>query len=99
LSACISDPSKGVAYAKQDFDLSDQLGITGSPTLVLNGTIIDGTGRSADGVKADICSGFNTEAGFCSSSLNTAAAAVSFSSTYASASGDANSAAGCEPAQ
>lgn len=96
LSACVSDSSRGIAYASEDFDLNDQYGITGSPTLVLNGTVIDGSGRSANGVKSDICSGFSTEADFCSSVLNTAAAAVSFSSTYASASGDADSSAGCE---
>lgn len=96
LSACISDPSKGLAYAQEDFDLNTQYSITGSPTLVLNGTVIDGSGRSADGVKTDVCSGFNTEAGFCSANLETASAAASFSATYASsATSDSNASANC----
>jgi len=99
LSACISSPSKGVAYAQKDFDLATKYNVTGSPTLILNGSVIDETnygGRSADGVRSMVCGGFNTEAGFCSTKLNTASAASSFSAEYASAAGSADSTAGCE---
>ena len=107
LSSCISTPSKGVAYAKVDFALNTKYGVTGSPTLVLNGATIDESGfggRSSDGVKSMICAGFNTKASFCSTTLNKASAASSFSPTYStSASGAAaNSganAAACAPAQ
>lgn len=99
LNACISDPSKGVAYAKEDFDLANQLGVTGSPTLALNGTEISESGyggRSADGVRAMACAGFGTEPGFCATKLNTAAAASSFSPVYSSGTSSSNSDAGCD---
>jgi len=99
LKTCISTPSKGVAYAKVDFDLNTKYGVTGSPTLILNEASVDESsygGRSSDGVKSMICAGFKTEAGFCSTKLNTATAASSFSADYASATGSADSTAGCE---
>jgi len=97
LQACISDTSRGVAYAAEDFALNDTYNITGSPTLVLGKAVIDETdfgGRSANGVKSALCSGFNTEASFCSTELTTTSAAVSFSEDY-SGSGS-NSSASCE---
>ena len=99
LSACTSDPSKGVAYAKKDFDLSTKYKAGGSPTLVLNGTTISESkygGRSSDGVKSMACAGFNSEPSFCSTKLNTTAAAASFSSTYSSSTSANNSNAGCQ---
>ncbi|MFA6190155.1 MAG: hypothetical protein WC711_01420 [Candidatus Staskawiczbacteria bacterium] len=104
LNSCISTPSKGVAYAKVDFDLSAKYGASGSPTMILNGTTVSESnygGRSSDGIKSMICGGFNTPASFCSTALNTAEAAISFSETYASsASADSGSnAANCEPVQ
>jgi hypothetical protein len=102
LNACISDTSRGVADAQKDFDLSTKYNASGSPTLILNGTQISESsygGRSSDGVKSMVCAGFNTKASFCSTVLNTAEAAVSFSTTYASASGSTGSNAGCAPAQ
>ena len=105
LASCISTPSKGVAYAKVDFALADKYGVTGSPTLILNGATIDESsygGRSADGVKSAVCAGFSKQASFCSTKLNTAAAAVSFSATYSTSSAPAastGSAGGCQAAQ
>ncbi|MCX6720623.1 MAG: hypothetical protein NTW11_02360 [Candidatus Staskawiczbacteria bacterium] len=104
LSACISSPQRGVAYAKEDFDLAAKYGVQGSPTLILNGATISENGfggRSSDGVRAMACSGFNSPASFCSTKLNTAAAAVSFSATYSAASGSGTAAAGagCQAAQ
>ena len=102
LSACVSDKSRGLAYAKVDLDLGTKYSVSGSPTLILNGAPIDENsfgGRSSDGVKSMVCAGFNTKASFCSTKLSTAAAAVSFSATYASGSGSASSAANCNTAQ
>jgi len=103
LTACIADTNRGVAYAKKDFESSDAYGVTGSPTLAINGALIEEftesgqpvfeSSRSADEIRAIICEAFNNEASFCSQKLNTAKAATSFSETYAgsaSASGDAN---------
>jgi hypothetical protein len=107
LNSCISTPSNGVAYAQKDFALDTKYNVGGSPTLILNGTQIDESnygGRSSDGVKSAVCAGFTTQPSFCSTKLNTTAAAVSFSATYSSsASSDgANSGttgANCAPAQ
>lgn len=85
LSACASDANRGVAYAEKDFVLDRQYNIGGSPTIVLNGAQISETrygGRSSDGVKTMVCSGFNSEPNFCSQKLNTTAAKSSFSETY-----------------
>jgi len=104
LSACISDSGRGLACAQKDFDLNTQYGVTGSPTMILDGVEISEFnfgGRSANAIKTMVCAAFNSEPGFCSTELNTAAAAVSFSTTYegtgGSASGD--TAADCAPAQ
>lgn len=107
LSTCISDPNKGIAYAKVDFDLSSKYSVTGSPTLILNGAPVDENGfggRSADGVKSMACAGFKTAAGLCSTKLSTASAATSFSATYSSSAAPATANSGanganCAPAQ
>jgi hypothetical protein len=97
VNSCMSDASRGVAYAQKDFDKNTEFNIQGSPTLVLNNSIIDETsfgGRSSDGVKKMVCGGFNSPAGFCSTTLNTASAASSYSETYEGA-GSQNSDASC----
>jgi len=104
LSSCISDTKRGVAYAKKDFDLADKYGVSGSPTLILNGASVDESsygGRSADGVKSMACAGFKTAAGFCSAKLSTAEAAVSFSASYSSGNdaASAGSGSGCQAAE
>lgn len=85
LSACISDASRGVAYAQKDFALDSQYSVQGSPTLILNGVQVSESnygGRSSDGVKAMVCAAFNSQPSFCSTQLNTAQATNSFSETY-----------------
>jgi len=107
LSSCISTQSKGIAYAQEDFTLATKYNVSGSPTLILNGTQISESafgGRSSDGVKSMACAGFTSAAGFCSTKLNTAEAAVSFSATYSSSgaptSGNSGTAGtNCAPAQ
>lgn len=108
LNSCISDTKKGVAYAKEDFTLANGYGVSGSPTLILNGTEISESsygGRSADGVKSMACAGFNLQPSLCSTPLNTAEAAASFSVAYSTSgvpASSGNSGAGgtnCAPAQ
>lgn len=91
LNACVSDASRGLAYAKVDFDLNSKYNVSGSPTVVLNGTTVNAS-RSSDGVKSALCSGFNAEPEYCATKLNTASAAASFSTTYASTSGSGSAA-------
>ena len=97
LSACMTDSNRGLAYAKEDFDLSDKYGVQGSPTLILDGLQIsesDFGGRSTEALKSIICCASNSQPGICSTKLNTAEAAASFSETYAG-SGNSNSNASC----
>jgi len=104
LSSCMSDSSRGVAYAKKDFDLNTKYNVTGSPTMVLGNAVIseDGFGgRSADGIKSMICAGFNNQPSFCTTKLSTSPAATSFSesATSGSAAPASNSGSGCHAAQ
>ncbi len=97
LNACVSDASRGLAYAQKDFDLSAKYNVTGSPTLVLDGQNVSEFnfgGRTSDAVKSIVCAAFNSQPSFCSTALNTTEAASSFSETYES-SGASTGAADC----
>jgi len=98
LASCISDPKKGLAYAQVDFDLNDKYKVTGSPTLILGDARVSETGfggRSSDALKSIVCCASKNQPSFCSTKLNTAAAASSFSATYSTASGSAGATANC----
>jgi len=87
LSDCMSDPERGVAYAQEDFTLSNQYGVTGSPTMILNGKRVsefDFGGRTAEAVKSMICCAFKDEPDVCSQKLDETQAATGFSETYSS---------------
>ena len=104
LNGCISDQNRGLAYAKEDFDLNTKYNIQGSPTLVLNNQItseFDFGGRTSEALKTLICYGSNNEPKDCTKSLNKAEAATSFSETYVGKGGSGNSGptgANCNPA-
>jgi len=94
LSGCMSDSSRGVAYASADFSSANTYGVSGSPTLMVGSANIDESGfggRSSDAVKEIVCCSSNSEPGFCSQTLNTASAATSYSENY-SGSGSTSSA-------
>lgn len=94
LSSCMTDSSRGLAYAKEDFDLNSQYDVQGSPTLVINGAQVSEFnfgGRTSDAIKTIICCASSSEPGYCSTELNTTSAASSFSETYGG-SGSNNSA-------
>ncbi|MFH1401724.1 MAG: hypothetical protein ABIG40_02065 [Parcubacteria group bacterium] len=98
LNTCMTDATKGIEYAKADFVLSDQYGVTGSPTLVLNGKTVsefDFGGRTAEAIKTMICCGAQTEPDACSQALTTDSAAASFSEAYTS-SGTSDNSASCQ---
>jgi len=99
LNACVSDPGRGVTYAQKDFALNATYNVTGSPTLILNGTQISESnfgGRSSDGVKSMVCAGFNADPSFCSTTLNTAPAAPSFSTAYSASTASGSDNVTCE---
>lgn len=87
LSACMSDSSRGLTYAQSDFDAEAAYGVTGSPTLILNGQRVSESafgGRTAEALKDLICCGFESQPDICSQELNKGSAAADFSETYSS---------------
>ncbi len=85
LNSCEKDLSRGLKYAKEDFALGEKYQISGSPTLILNGEKVsefDFGGRTAEAVKELLCCGFKNEPKVCSTKLNAATAAPSFSEKY-----------------
>jgi hypothetical protein len=94
LGACMTDSSRGLAYAQVDFDLQDSYGVTGSPTLFINGTSVseyDFGGRTAEALRTIICCSFNEQSEACSVSLTNDSAATGFSEDYAGTSGSSGS--------
>ncbi len=93
LTACMGDASRGLSYAKKDFDLATKLGVTASPTLILNDTQtvseFDFGGRVADAVKELVCGGSKTAPAFCTKALSTDQIAASFSETTTATGGSA----------
>ena len=85
LDSCLNEDSKGLKYAKEDFDLEKKYNITGSPTLILNEERVsefDFGGRTAEAVKTLLCCGFQTTPSACSQKLTENQAATGFSETY-----------------
>lgn len=93
LEACMTEPSRGIKYAQEDFALQDAYGVTGSPSLFLNVEKVsefDFGGRTAQAVKNLLCCGFASELPACLQELSKDPAATSFSETY-SGSGSSSS--------
>jgi len=67
---------------------ASELGISGSPTFVINGVEVS-VSRTSDAIKTAVCSAFNTSPSECSQNLST----VSPSSGFGSSSGSSSSAA------
>ena len=59
-----------ITLLKNEVELGEKYGISGSPQLVINDKEFNGA-RTAEGYKAAICSGFNTAPAECSTSLGT----------------------------
>lgn len=98
LTACETDPAKGVSYAQADFAASDAYGIGGSPTLILDGQKVSEFyfgGRTADAIKTILCCASQTQPNVCSTTLSQVEAADSFSLTYEDTTGSSSSAS-CE---
>jgi predicted RNA-binding protein YlqC (UPF0109 family) len=89
LNGCLSDNSRGLNYAKKDFNLQEKYKVTGSPTLILGGEEVsefDFGGRTAQAVKTLLCCGFQKTPEFCSQKLTEGQAATGFSETYSQSS-------------
>ncbi|MCL5438883.1 MAG: hypothetical protein M1268_02740 [Patescibacteria group bacterium] len=99
ISSCISDKNRGLKYAQSDFDLANKLGVSGSPTLILNGkqtvSEFDFGGRIPDAIKQTVCCASKNKPGFCSNTLSKDEVAVSFSKTDSNDSSGNNAPANC----
>jgi glutaredoxin len=98
LSECMEDPERGVKYAEEDFAGQAKYGVTGSPTLILNGQRVSEFnfgGRSAEAVKTMLCCSMSKEVSGCSRDLQTEQASVAFSATYSEGGAATSGAATC----
>lgn len=66
-----SKGSDGLDLLKEDERLAQQYGVTGSPTLIINGVRYSGS-RTSEAYKQAICDGFTTEPSECSQTLSEA---------------------------
>jgi hypothetical protein len=71
-----SKGTEGVNLLKADADLSSANGVSGSPTLIINGATYNGA-RTPDGYKEGICAAFTTSPTECSQNLSITASAAS----------------------
>lgn len=85
LDNCMKDKNRGLTYAKKDFDNTNKLGASGSPTLVLNGKqLVDENGfggRSPKAIKEILCCSANKKLPYCSFEFSSTNAIFSFSET------------------
>lgn len=99
LETCLTDKTKGITYAKKDFDLASKFQVSSSPTLLLNDTQIvsefDFGGRIANAIKQVVCCGSKTQGEYCKTDLLKDEVATAFSLTDAPAAGAGGSAANC----
>lgn len=68
--------SEGISLLSVDEDLTEQHGISGSPTLMINGVRYSGA-RTPEAFKTAICSAFNTPPAECSQALSEDGSAAS----------------------
>lgn len=73
-------------------DLNDKYGVQGSPTLVINGSVVE-VGRSPEAVKQAICAAFNNAPKECGQTLSNASASPGFGTQVGGAA--PSNAAGC----
>jgi protein-disulfide isomerase len=71
-----SKGSEGLDLLKADEQLTEKYGVSGSPTLIINGVQYSGT-RSSEAFKQAICSAFNTQPSECSQTLSASTGSAS----------------------
>lgn len=88
LEVCMTK-GKGLEYAKVDFASQNKYGVSGSPSLFLNGEKVSEFnfgGRTAEAVKTMICCGMSQKAKECDTALSTDQANTAFAEQYSSGS-------------
>lgn len=68
--------TEGLNLLKADEQLTTQNGISGSPTLIINGQLYEGQ-RTPEAFKSAICTGFTTQPDICSQNLSNSTTAAS----------------------
>ncbi|MEM5829373.1 MAG: hypothetical protein QW040_02335 [Candidatus Aenigmatarchaeota archaeon] len=68
---------EGEKYYQQDIQDANRLGLTGSPSFVINGVYVRNIDRSPEGIKSAVCSAFNTPPEKCSQKLSGSSSSVS----------------------
>lgn len=87
INTCMSANAETLYNA--DVTRANELGISGSPTFVINGVQVS-VGRTADAIKQAVCNAFNTVPTECSKALSTASASAGFGSSSSSSSSTAS---------
>ena len=99
LQACTTDKTRGLAFAKKDFDLANKYQIGSSPTLLLNDKQVvsefDFGGRVANSIKQIVCCASKTQGDYCKTDLSKDEVAASFSTTDVPQTGGSGAAANC----
>jgi len=73
IDSCVN--SESLAMLKSDEQAAGAYGVSGSPTLMINGATYNGA-RTSDGYKSAICSAFNNPPAECSQNVGTASQAA-----------------------
>ncbi|MDP2924973.1 MAG: thioredoxin domain-containing protein [Nanoarchaeota archaeon] len=96
LNTCLAnDNKKAKEYYEVDKKLSNQYGVQGSPTLIING-VEASSGRDSASMLKTICSAFNkAPASECSKNVSSASPSPGFGYAVATGAAAANSDAGC----
>jgi glutaredoxin len=71
-----SNSTEGLNLLKADGQLTSQYGVSGSPTLIINGVTYSGS-RTSDAFKQAICSAFTTQPSECNQALSSNSTAAS----------------------
>ncbi|VVB82444.1 Uncharacterised protein [uncultured archaeon] len=87
INACMT--TDGVTMYNNEVSNAQSMGISGSPTLVING-VQASADRNSEAIKGVICNSFNTVASQCSQTLSTTAASAGFGSGSSSSSSSAS---------
>ena len=87
ISSCMT--SDNLAMYNAEVSNANSVGVSGSPTLIVNGVTAEAT-RSPEGVKGVICSAFNNVPSTCSTTLSTTQSSAGFGSGTSSSSSSAS---------
>ncbi len=91
IESCVQEESQTGEFLSSEVSLNQKYGVTGSPTLVINGKVVRAS-RSPEAVKSLICSAFTNPPEECSQTLSAEQTSPGFGSKTGS---DAAAAASC----